>query len=257
MRVRPGWLVAVAVFLAYDFLTFAIWRVVGADYTDLVSEHVVLRRLVLPLAIGAMFTASVVTALGWWRPAMSERVRATPRGTLWAMLAGLALLFTSQAATIQWHGFTGRHLGMLAAAGVLVGFNEELVARGVLVTGLRAGGRPEKWVWFWSLLLFGGMHVANAFAGLAWYAALVQGVFAFLTGTGFYVLRRASGTLLLPMAAHAVWDFLSFGLEAGDASPAVPLMLLPVTFVISLVAVAAILRQDAPRGPPQGEPPVD
>lgn len=248
MRVQPGWRIALGVFVAYNLLIFLIWKLLGVDYEKLVAEAVAFRSLVLPLAIGSVFIAGAVTVLGWWRPVMTERTRRAPGWALWAVAAALALLFSLQAWTTNWSELSFRHVGLLAAAGILVGFNEELAARGVLVVGVRGSTRNETWVWLASLLLFGAMHVANALVGLAWYAGLIQGVFAFLTGTGFYVLRRASGTLLVPMAAHALWDFFAFTTQATDADPRVPLLLLPVVFLVSLAAVVAILRRDKGRG---------
>ena len=249
MRIKPDWPIALAVFIAYNAVIFVTWHLVGADYRDLVSAPVAWKSLVLPLAIGAVFMTAAVTALGWWGPAMAERSRSGPRWAFWATVVAMLAMFVAEATGIRWTSLAPPHLIMLIIAGLLVGFNEELAARGVLVVGLRGATARETWVWFWSLLMFGAAHVANILSGLPWYGGLIQGVFAFLTGTGFYVLRRTSGTLLLPMAAHALWDFLSFGVQATSAPAGPALSMLPVVFLVSLVALAAVLRHQLQKAP--------
>lgn len=244
MRIKPAWPAAVIVFLLYNLLIMGTWQLVGADYANLVGEDVVLKSVVLPLALGALFMASVVTWFGWWRPCLSESRPAAVRWPLWLVLAGMLAFLGVNGAAIRWEALSASHLLMLATAGVLVGFNEELLARGVLVTGVRGSTSSEVRVWFWSSLLFGAMHLPNALFGIPWYGALAQCLFAFLMGGAFYVVRRTSGTILLPMLLHGTWDFVTFsGQAAGGMSPSSVLLQLG-TYILGLAAVVVLLRRE-------------
>ena len=242
MRIHPNWPVAVGVYVVYNLIIFATWRAVGAHYADLVSEHAALKSLVLPLSLGAVFAGGTVTYLGWWRPALWETAKASRKWLLLPVLAVMGGFIAVHATSIHWSALSQPHLAMLIAAGLMVGFNEELVTRGVLVTGVRGATSNELWVWFWSSVLFGAMHIPNAFFGIPLFASLIQGLFAFLMGGAFYLVRRLSGTILLPMVLHAGWDFVSFSSQAShSAVPLSPLFQFG-TYFVAIVSVVVLLR---------------
>ena len=241
---RPRLLSAVLVYVVYNLIIFTTWSAVGADYRDLVSESVALQRLVLPLALGAAFLIGAVTFLKAWTPVLTEAAPARPRWVLWMVLAGMFGLFLSNAAPAHWRLLSAGHLCTLVAAGVLVGFNEEVVARGMLVAGLRTRTSNELWVWLGSSALFGAMHLPNALFGLPWYGGVIQAVFAALAGGALYVLRRTSGTLLLPMAMHGLWDFTSFVGQASHGYSVVSAAFQFASYALGIVGVIAVLRRD-------------
>jgi len=92
-----------------------------------------------------------------------------------------------------------------------LGFCEEAATRGVLLTGFRAR-MSEVGVWFWTSLLFGALHLPNAFFGLG-LGSLGQTALAFCVGSTFYVLRRLTGSLVHAMVLHGFWDFATFAGE--------------------------------------------
>jgi hypothetical protein len=59
-----------------------------------------------------------------------------------------------------------------------------------------------------SSALFGLFHLPNTLLGSPLAFELVHVVQTALIGIVFYVLRRLSGRLVLPIAIHAIWDLV-------------------------------------------------
>jgi len=72
--------------------------------------------------------------------------------------------------------------------------------------------------------------------------AVVQFVFASLMGFALYVLRRGSGTLLLPMVAHAAWDLVSLGSQVAHGRSEVSSYFQLSTCGVAIISVVAVLR---------------
>jgi len=245
MKVQPRWWIGVVVYLIYNAIIYATWAIVGADYTNLVGGDVIFQRTVLPLFLGAVFMVGTLSWLGWWHPVMTEDRRGRPGWALWVILAVMAGFILINVGTTNWSAITAVHLMLLVATGVLVGFNEESLTRGVLVVATRGSTASETLVWFWTSLLFGLLHLPNGLFGLGLVAASIQVVFAFLAGAGFYVLRRLGGTLLIPMVLHGAWDFATFShLASGAEAPAIRTYFQFATYLVSIVLVIVVLRSD-------------
>jgi membrane protease YdiL (CAAX protease family) len=232
MRVVPAWPVAIAIYLGYNAIIFATWAAVGADYRDLVSENVVLPRVVLPMVLGALFLGAAVSWLGWWRPVLFEPARA---------IAGFV---GSAALAIPWSAFAPQHLLLLVLGTLLVGFNEETLTRGVLLTGLRGSTASEIRSCIGSVLLFGAMHLPNALFGMPLVGAPIQFLLASVMGCALYVLRRCSGSLLLPMLAHAAWDFASLCSQTTQARSEITPFFQVATYLVAIIGVIAVLRRE-------------
>lgn len=248
MRTNPRWWIGIVVFLAYAVWVTAAWIWRDVDYRVIADESTLVVAVIQPLGIAALLLAIFNTWAGWWRATLFERPRVRRPALLALLLLSMLGFVTAMLWTTDYATISLRHLGLIAAATLLVGFCEEMVSRGVLLVSLRGSLRSEAWVWFGSSALFGVLHATNAFFGVG-ALALLQVVLAFCVGTGLYLLRRLGGTLLLPMAVHAAWDFSTLTSGLDQSPVGVPaFVLMATTYVLSLVLVLVVLRQDS-KGP--------
>ena len=252
MRVAPRPAIAVGVFVGYLAVNLALTLIGGVDYDEIGDSTANIRdAIIIPIGAGAAFLAAMTTWLGWWRPALFEAERAGSRWML-AVPAVALLAALIGIATFDWDSPRTDVLPLLAVGVLLVGFSEELLTRGLLIVGLRPALK-EPTVWFVTSLLFGLMHGLNIISGQAVGTTLQQIVFAFVLGTAFYVTRRVTGTLLVCMVLHAVWDFGSIGNEATDGTNLSGLFVI-LTAILGLFAVWKLLR--VPSTTPAAEPAV-
>jgi membrane protease YdiL (CAAX protease family) len=239
MRVTPRPMIGVLTFLAYLAVFYGVWIITKVDYNSVGdTTSTVLKWYVAPLAAGAVLLVIAVSAFGWWRPTMREVERATPG---WLAI-GPALMAVLALAAVLTGDYTGRSTSLLlliALGSLLVGFCEEMATRGVPIVGFRAR-YTEPMVWFLSTLLFGLLHLPNWAFG-AGPAAVAQVFIAFLGGSTLYLARRVFGTLLVPMALHALWDFSAFApAEKALWSAGSPF----IAGIVGLVLVLILLRRE-------------
>jgi len=204
-RVRPGLKPALAVFAVYLVLLFGLQRSIGSDvdYTEIAGSLDSFRDVVvIPIGIVSVFLAVVTTYFGWWRPVLFE-ARTTPRWLItWPVLAAAAMIANIAADADQWET---DFLLTVFLGFAFVGFSEELMTRGLLLTGARAQHR-EIWAWLISTACFAGMHSMNALNGQDIGTTALQVVSTFGAGTLLYFARRITGTLLVPMLLHGLFD---------------------------------------------------
>ena len=93
-------------------------------------------------------------------------------------------------------------------------------------------------VWLVTSVLFSLLHAMNALFGQSGRATQTQLVSAFLAGTALYVTLMTTGTLIVGMVLHAVWDFGTLGILATGAKQKTPAGVLAlVAFVAALASV--------------------
>lgn len=195
MRFTPKPITALVVFVIYLAVFYGIWVINGIENENIGEDaSTILKWYVAPLAGGAVVLLVAVTTLGWWRPVISDTERRPPPRWMWltpiVMLAVAAVFLVSK----HYTGVTGQMVIYLAIGSIGVGFCEETMTRGVLLTGFRAR-MTEAGVWFWTSLLFGALHLPNWFFGLG-PEALRQTMLAFCVGSTFYIMRRLTGSLV-------------------------------------------------------------
>ncbi|HYN67332.1 MAG TPA: CPBP family intramembrane glutamic endopeptidase [Ornithinibacter sp.] len=246
MRVQPRPLITLGLAVVYMAIVGITWAVVGLNYDEVGdSTSTVVKGIVIPIALGAVFLAIATSYLGWWRPAVHETMRA-PKW-LWAVPVLMAI--PGLGSLLGGAPTADRSLGYLAALAVgtlFVGFSEEMLTRGTGLVGLR-GGFKEPVAWALSCLLFGLIHALNAFFGQSIGSTIQQIVFAFLAGSVFYITRRVSGTLILCMVLHAWIDFTTLGFSDAAVDAKSPFTIVGFlqwgAFALALVGVFIVLRR--------------
>ncbi len=252
MRVQPKAVISVVLLLVYMAIVVAIWSVNNVDY-DTVGDTTsnIVKGIVVPVGVGAVFLAVAATWLGWWRPALTEETKAGPR---WAFLLPVAMfIFVLLGVSgIDFGADSAKVLPVLALGTVLIGFSEEFVTRGLMLVGFR-GSVSEVWVWFLTSFLFGLLHGINVFFGQSVGTTAFQMGFAFVLGSAFYLVRRITGLLVVGMVIHALWDFGAIGADAtGGAAPLASSLFLWIIAILTVVLLVKVLRtaKDAPAPQP-------
>ena len=232
---------ALAVFVAYTVLVGILWRLTGTRYDHLVdSRSTILRGIVLPIGLGGVLLAVVTTWFGWWGSALFPGAS----GPSWALVVPLlfAVVAVLNIASIDWRSAKARLLPLLLVGTALVGFAEELASRGQLAVGLRESGASEVTVWLVTSILFALLHGMNVLFGQSGRTTLTQIVAAFFAGTVLYITLMTTGSLIVAMVLHALWDFGALGILATDRQqkPIAGILAL-VTFLVAAGTVGFVL----------------
>ena len=219
MRIQPRPSLAWAIGIGYPLLFLVLELIIGIDYDKIgTTTDTIVKGIVVPVAIGTLVLVVVTTLLGWWRPVLRELPTDPARPPRW-LLAVPILVFIATLLGIDYGNLGDMGAAMilwLAIGTALVGFSEEITYRGLALVGFR-GGYSEVKVWLFTSLLFGLLHGVNLILGQGAVLTVRQVIFAFVLGSIFYAVRRISGTIVVVMVIHALWDFGSFSHVAGKA----------------------------------------
>jgi membrane protease YdiL (CAAX protease family) len=167
-----------------------------------------IRQFVLPLIAVLVFQLATITHLRWWGPVLRDTSR-TKRQWLWIPVGGfIAAALIGAVMQSGWTAAGWSYTAGLTMTVLLVGICEELAFRGFLLVGARRIFAREWQAMLFSSALFGLFHLPNTLLGSPLAFELVHVVQTALIGIVFYVLRRLSGRLVLPIAIHAIWDLV-------------------------------------------------
>ena len=222
MRIQPRPSLAWAIGIGYAILFLVLEKIMGVGYDVIgTTTDSIVKGIVVPVGIGAVVLIVVATWLGWWRPALRELPTDPPRPPRWLLVVPI-LVFIATLLGIDYGNLGDMGAAMilwLAIGTALVGFSEEIVYRGLALVGFR-GGYSEVKVWLFTSILFGLLHGVNVVLGQGAVLTVRQVIFAFVIGSVFYAIRRISGTIVVAMIVHALWDFGTFTHVAGKTSGA-------------------------------------
>ncbi|NCY17867.1 MAG: CPBP family intramembrane metalloprotease, partial [Actinobacteria bacterium] len=202
MKRQPSVRGALLVFLGYLTVIVIVNRIAAADFDfgDVAASADNTRDgVVIPVLASSIYLTVVTSLLGWWRPALFEP-KQRPKVPTWMRaipVLGVLVSVINIVRSEHRGDFTTTHWMWIIIGFLLVGYSEELMTRGLLVTGFRSA-MPEIRVMYISALLFGVMHGLNIFFGQAVGTTIVQVIGTIPMGILFYLLRRVSGGLILP-----------------------------------------------------------
>ncbi len=131
---------------------------------------------------------------------------------------------------------------LVMVATLAIGFNEEVVTRGILLVGMRNSGVQEWKVFAITTVIFGLLHSINLLGG----SNPTQILVTLAGGVLFYVSRRVANNLFVPIGLHALYDtgfFLLSGMYA-QAAGSLPDFVLDIhlgSFLILLIASIGFL----------------
>jgi len=242
LRVTPRIWIGLVIWIGYIVVVFAIQRSTGISYADWGdSAGNLFLGAGVSLIIATALLAITTSLLGWWRPAIFDAQRSRHTWPIFVPILVAVAAALNLSAT-DWSAYSGAFLGASLAL-LLVGFTEELVHRGLLLTALRSR-LSEVWVWFLTSALFGLMHFVNVLLGSPVAGTVSQVGAAFLGGTAFYILRRVTGSLIWAMVLHGVWDFSVFATGVGTASDvaAIANVVYLLAGILGLAVVWFVLR---------------
>ena len=231
-----AWLLAFALGPAF----FSVLVVHGDEVESFAGVEDVVRAEIADTLLMLAIACFVVWRLGWWDVVLHERRRARR----WVWIVPAALVSTS-VATIDYSRLASagaKVTVMLVVATLLIGAAEELMFRGIVLQAFRDRHR-EGVAAVATALLFGALHLI---------AGPLAGVSSAIGGYLYYASRRVSGGLLVPIVAHAAWDF-SILSNSATSDPADSASGPLVLFLVSIaLLVLLVIRRGAVGVPPAG-----
>ena len=256
MQSPPRLLTALLMVLpAAAFLPLLSWWL-QVDYNTIGDNTRNVLRGVVPMVTASLLWGLVVSVrAGWSGLIWRRRARLAMPVVFWLIPVCWFLLVALRLAAAPWPAMNMTYIVVLGAAMLLVGFNEELLFRGIVATVARGAGEgSEARVMLVSAIAFGLFHLPNVLAGQALGATLGQVAYAFVMGCALYTSMRLAGSILLPVVMHALWDFSVFaskGVTLGMGASAASSVLTLLT--VGLTLAAAVWAARAARHTPAGQ----
>lgn len=258
-RPRSIWL-ALAAVVVYVLLAAGL----GSLLSGLVGDDQELAQFSLghfiPLAIAIIGLLLFLRWAGWGEDVWRERPTPSLTPKRWWLISIpvlVVLLPISQFGDVPWASRPIGYVLVIAAGTLMVGFGEELLIRGVLLTAVRAH-HGELIALLGTSLVFALAHIPGSIiAGASLATIAFQVSFLAAAGAAYYWVRRVTGRLWVAMLAHAFTDWVLY-LASGAGTPGASMPQahssespdpFQVTFQILLlvattISVTSVIRED-------------
>ncbi|MGF0118709.1 CPBP family intramembrane glutamic endopeptidase [Promicromonospora sp. Marseille-Q5078] len=191
-------------------LLVGTWFGSSIDAEDIFATPLsVFLGLAAPLLAGAVVLTVFLASLRWF-PLLFARQTLPARGWMWVAPALVLVPIVLRALGIDYATYAPGVVATALAAGLLIGFVEEVLCRGIVVTLLRRGGWSEWAVMVVSSLVFALLHSANLLSGMPLGTVAVTVLYTFGFGTAMYLTLRVTRNLVWPILLHGLFDPLLF-----------------------------------------------
>jgi membrane protease YdiL (CAAX protease family) len=257
-RPRTTW-VALGAVVIYIVLAAGLGNLLSGMVDDTQAGAQFALGHFIPLGIGIAFLLMFLRWTGWGRDVWRERPTPTltPRRWWLVSIPVLAVLIPiTQLGDIPWASRSAGFIVIIALGTLMVGFGEELVIRGILLTAVRAHHR-ELVVLLVTAAVFALAHIPGSLiAGAPPGVIAIQVAALAAVGATYYWIRRVTGLLLVGMLIHAFTDWVLYlGSEAGTPTVSVPhehatsgspLVAVPeiLLWLVLAFAVVSVIRED-------------
>lgn len=194
----------------------------------------------LPIILASVVLVAFALSIGWLKP-MFARQTIRGRGWMWVAVAIVLVINLSALFSIDYQKAGLPLVASWLFTGLCVGFAEEVLTRGFVVTLMRKAGHRELAVALVSSGIFAALHVGNLFTtnqGLP--TTLLQVVYTFCFGLCMYLALRVTGNLIWPILLHASTDPTLF-LHGKFAAAGNPLSIISAFSAYLVIATGAIL----------------
>jgi len=255
-------LLTVVVYLAiYLGAGWTSGRIAGhyADDDLLSSVGSVFFQLTFGLVVGAVVLLALTAYLGWTRE-LFARQRIYRSGWMWIAPGIVLMPIVLRVLGIDWGRDGFDVVAMVLVTGLMVGFVEELLYRGIGVKMLRNSGHAERAVAALAALVFALSHSINLLTEQEVRTVVGTIVYTFAFGVLMYLTLRVTGFLAFAMVLHGLTDptgILASGdldkLATGsttngllDAAGLVTFPLIVVGFVLVLFIRGRVGEEESP-----------
>lgn len=200
-------IVGLLVVVIYAAILLVLEKRSGVPYTAIADSEANLRRGVLiPVAVALAALLIYAVATGRLADAFTYAPTVTT-AWLWVVPALIVAGIVLRLATTDWRALGGRRVLVIAVSALLVGVSEELLVRGLFLDTLQDAGWAAVWVAVVTSIVFGLLHGMNLLLGQDVVTTLAQVVTTTLMGLALFTSLALSGSLWLPIALHALFDF--------------------------------------------------
>ncbi len=161
--------------------------------------------MALPILLAGILLVLFMRSVGWLGESFARRPR-TARPWMWVAVVLILVPNAMRLFGTKWSEWTVTQVLTILFLGLCVGFAEELLTRGAVVTMLRRGGYGQRAVMVLSAFFFAILHSGNAITGEGVAAVIFTVVYTFGFGVMMYLSMVVTGRLVWAILLHASTD---------------------------------------------------